>query len=176
MNNQYPWLQGSGYLDSAMSTYNQAAVPNNLSFLGNNYSYLQQIPQSNLSTNINPFQMADTGQSIGNAMGGLDWLSGAGGAQGGFGQGLGDFTSKYGSAIGSGIQGLASAWGAWNGMQQTKLAKEQMATSIDQWNKNYANQVQTYNTRLEDRTRARAAATGQSQAAQDSYLNQHRLK
>ena len=87
-----------------------------------------------------------------------------------------DFNSKYGSTIVGGLQAAAGLWEAFNGMQQTKLIKQQMANSLDQWNKNYANQVASYNTRLEDRQAARYAAQGANQEDPSSYMAKNRLK
>ena len=90
---------------------------------------------------------------------------------------LRDFNSQYGSTIMGGLQGAAGLWGAYNGMQQTKLAKQQMANSLNQWNKNYANQVASYNTRLEDRHRAAVAAQGTKYHGDTaSYMEKNRLK
>ena len=89
---------------------------------------------------------------------------------------LRDFNSKYGSTITGGLQGAAGLWGAYNGMQQNKLVKQQMANSLNQWNKNYANQVASYNTRLEDRQNARVAAQGAHQQDTASYMAKNRLK
>ena len=94
----------------------------------------------------------------------------------GFGDKLRDFNSQYGSTITGGLQAAAGLWGAYNGMQQTKLAKQQMSNSLDQWNKNYANQVTSYNTRLEDRHRAAVAAQGANQPDMDTYMAKNRLK
>ena len=95
----------------------------------------------------------------------------------GFADKLRDFNSQYGSTIMGGLQGAAGLWGAFNGMQQNKLVKQQMANSLNQWNKNYANQVASYNTRLEDRQNARVAAQG-TKYHQDtaSYMEKNRLK
>lgn len=95
----------------------------------------------------------------------------------GFADKLRDFNSQYGSTIMGGLQAASGLWGAYNGMQQTKLAKQQMANSLNQWNKNYANQVASYNTRLEDRQNARVAAQG-TKYHQDtsSYMEKNRLK
>ena len=87
-----------------------------------------------------------------------------------------DFNSQYGSTITGGLQAAAGLWGAYNGMQQTKLAKQQMANSLSQWNKNYANQVASYNTRLEDRQNARVAAQGANQQDTASYMAKNQLK
>ena len=89
---------------------------------------------------------------------------------------LRDFNSQYGATVTGGLQAAAGLWGAYNGMQQTKLAKQQMANSLNQWNKNYANQVASYNTRLEDRQNARYAAQGANQQDPSSYMDKNRLK
>ena len=90
---------------------------------------------------------------------------------------LRDFNSKYGSTITGGLQAAGGLWGAYNGMQQNKLVKQQMANSLDQWNKNYANQVASYNTRLEDRHRAAVAAQGTKYHGDTaSYMEKNRLK
>ena len=94
----------------------------------------------------------------------------------GLGDKLRDFNSRYGSTITGGLQAAAGLWGAYNGMQQTKLAKQQMANSLNQWNKSYANQVSSYNTRLEDRQNARVAAQGANQQDTASYMAKNRLK
>ena len=88
---------------------------------------------------------------------------------------LRDFNSQYGSTITGGLQAAAGLWGAYNGMQQTKVAKQQMANSLNQWNKSYANQVASYNTRLEDRQNARVAAQGANQQDTAPYMAKNRL-
>lgn len=94
----------------------------------------------------------------------------------GFGDKLRDFNSQYGSTITGGLQAASGLWGAYNSMQQTKLVKQQMANSLNQWNKSYTNQVASYNTRLEDRHRAAVAAQGANQPDMDSYMAKNRLK
>ena len=94
----------------------------------------------------------------------------------GFADKLRDVNSKYGSTITGGLEAAAGLWGAFNGMQQNKLVKQQMATSLDQWNKNYANQVASYNTRLEDRQNARLGANPNAYESTDSYMAKNRLK
>lgn len=89
---------------------------------------------------------------------------------------LRNFNSQYGSTIVGGLQAASGLWGAYNGMQQTKLAKQQMANSLNQWNKDYANQVASYNTRLEDRQNARVAAQGAHQQDTASYMAKNQLK
>ena len=87
-----------------------------------------------------------------------------------------DFNSQYGSTIMGGLQAAGGLWGAYNGMQQNKLIKQQMANSLNQWNKSYANQVAAYNTRLEDRQAARVSANPDAYESVDSYMAKNRLK
>ena len=94
----------------------------------------------------------------------------------GFADKLRDFNSQHGSTIMGGLQAAGGLWGAFNGMQQNKLVKQQMANSLNQWNKNYANQVASYNTRLEDRQNARVAAQGANQQDTASYMAKNHLK
>ena len=94
----------------------------------------------------------------------------------GLGAKLRDINSQYGSTIMGGLQAAGGLWGAYNGMQQNKLIKQQMANSLNQWNKNYANQVASYNTRLEDRHRAIVSAQGGSEADVEAYMAKNRLK
>ena len=94
----------------------------------------------------------------------------------GYADKLRNFNSQYGSTITGGLQAAGGLWGAYNGMQQTKLAKQQMANSLNQWNKSYVNQVASYNTRLEDRQRARVAANPDAYESVDSYMAKNRLK
>ena len=135
-------------------TYN----PNNIALFGDNYTnpHMQAWSPALEKSNV---LWADTLQ--GNP---------------GFGAKLRDFNSQYGSTIMGGLQAGAGLWGAFNGMQQTKLAKQQMTNSLNQWNKNYDNQVASYNTRLEDRQNARVAAQGANQQDTASYMAKNRLK
>lgn len=147
--------------------------------------------QSNLFGNI--YQPMSIGMSGGNysdpyadlgswhyndlaTYGGMDISQANPAAVPGFADKLRDFNSQYGSTIMGGLQAAGGLWGAYNGMQQTKLVKQQMANSLNQWNKNYANQVASYNTRLEDRQNARVAAQGDYHQDTASYMAKNRLK
>ena len=136
--------------------------PNNIALFGSNYKnpYMQEWSPALKNPNV---LFADTPQINPTADPGLATK-------------LQDFNSKYGSTITGGLQAAAGLWGAYNGMQQTKLAKQQMANSLNQWNKSYANQVSSYNTRLEDRQNARVAAQGANQQDTASYMAKNRLK
>ena len=96
--------------------------------------------------------------------------NGYGGAQGGFGQGLGMNIGTGQLALG-GLQTLAGLWSAY---QQNKLAKQQFNYTKGVTDTNLANQIKSYNTALEDRSRSRGAVEGQTQAQMDDYVNRNR--
>ena len=89
----------------------------------------------------------------------------------------GGFMSSIGGLQGLGTiaQGLASLGQIFTAMQGVKLAREQLSFQKDAFNTNMRNQTQSYNTALNDRIRARAAAEGQTSAQVDSYLKKHSL-
>ena len=72
-----------------------------------------------------------------------------------FGKGWGSLQG-WGSAIG----GIGDLMGAWNGMQQTKLAREQFGFSKAMANRNLANQAAVTNQALRDRRSGRRAVFG----------------
>lgn len=70
------------------------------------------------------------------------------------------------------LSGLGNIWGAF---QANRLARDQFNFTRDVTNTNLNNQVQSYNTALSDRIRARTATEGGTQADVDAYLAQNRL-
>ena len=72
-----------------------------------------------------------------------------------FGKGWGSLQG-WGTAIG----GVGDLLGAWNGMQQTKLAREQFGFSKAMANRNLANQAAVTNQALRDRRSGRRAVFG----------------
>ncbi len=66
---------------------------------------------------------------------------------------LGD-VSNFSKGV-AGLQTLGNVMGAWNGYQQNKLAKKQLAFQKDSFNKQYAAQRNLTNSQLEDRQRNR---------------------
>lgn len=116
------------------------------------------------------------GQSAPGSGGG--WLSGIFGRGGNTPGAPGSDSSGFGWNLGTGrlaFAGLGTLASLWSGMQAQKLAKESLAFTRDVTNTNMRNQLQTYNTNLEDRIRARAATEGMSQQEVDSYLARNRL-
>lgn len=99
---------------------------------------------------------------------GINTLAGAGGAgDTGFGWNMG--TAQVG------LSALQSLGGLWNAFQSNKLAKDQFRFTKEFANTNLNNSIQSYNTQLADRARARAAVEGQTDAQRDQYINDNRL-
>lgn len=89
---------------------------------------------------------------------------------GGAGSGM-----NWQTGLGMGLQGLntlGNIWGAW---QSNKLAKDQLNFTKMITNANLNNQIKSYNTALEDRSRSRAAVEGQSSAEAQAYVDKNRL-
>lgn len=70
---------------------------------------------------------------------------------------------------------LSSLGSTFLGMKNYGLAKDSLNQSREQFDKNYAAQRSTINTQLEDRQRARVAATGGTAESVDSYLQRNRI-
>ena len=91
-----------------------------------------------------------------------------------FGKQAADGSRTFGAAMPV-ISGLQSLGNLWLGMQQYGLMKDQLAFSKDSFNKNYRNSVQSYNTQLEGRARARASADPTAESP-EAYMAKHGLK
>lgn len=59
-----------------------------------------------------------------------------------------------------GLQALSGLTGAWTGMEQLDLAKDQFAFQKDAWNQQFDAQRKMTNSQLEDRQRARESWNG----------------
>lgn len=92
---------------------------------------------------------------------------------GGFldGSGLG-FNLDTGKLVLGGLQTIGSLWQAW---EANKLAKEQFKFSKDFALANLGNSIQSYNTTLEDRGRARAFTESQTPDQAAAYIADNRL-
>lgn len=71
-----------------------------------------------------------------------------------------------------GLNTLGNIWGAW---QSNKLAKDQLNFTKEITNTNLNNQIKSYNTSLEDRSRSRAAVEGQSDTEAQAYIDKNKL-
>lgn len=90
-------------------------------------------------------------------------------APGGFQLGWNAPTMQLGM---QGLNTIGNIWGAW---QSNKLAKDQLNFTKKIANANLNNQIASYNTALEDRSRSRAAVEGQSSAEAQAYIDKNRL-
>ncbi len=72
--------------------------------------------------------------------------------------------------------GLGAIGGLWGSIQQNKIAKQQLALSREAFETNIRNSIQSYNTTLEDRIRARYAMEGRGSGEADAYLDENRLR
>lgn len=97
-----------------------------------------------------------------------------GNAGGGFGAKLTGWLGNTDN-LNAAINGIGALTGAYLGFQNLRLAKDNLRFQKDAWAKNYANQAQSYNTSLEDRTRARYSARETDESKIQEYLNRNRL-
>lgn len=92
------------------------------------------------------------------------------------GDGQGWFQKMGGlEGLGSITSGLGDLAGIWSAIQQVGMARDQLRFDKSSYATNLANQTQSYNTTLEDRTRQRFAFEGKSGAEADTYLKAHSL-
>lgn len=77
--------------------------------------------------------------------------------------------------LGMGLNALNSVGNLWGAWQASKIAKDQLNFTKDTTNTNLNNSIQSYNTALTDRARARGATEGQSSQEIQSYIDQNRL-
>lgn len=75
----------------------------------------------------------------------------------------------------AGLQTLGNLMGAWNGYQQTKIAKQQLAFQKDSFNKQYGAQKNLTNSQLEDRQRRRVMESSDNMSVAD-YMNKYGIK
>lgn len=73
----------------------------------------------------------------------------------------------------SGLNTLGNLWGAW---QANNLAKDQLNFTKSVTNTNLNNSIQSYNTALSDRARARGFTEGQSDSQVSDYITANSLR
>jgi hypothetical protein len=111
-----------------------------------------------------------TGQSQLGDLSGLGRLGG-GGDNGWFGTSLGPNMGTAQLALG-GLQSLGNLLGSF---QAQSMAKKQFNFDKDFANANLANQIKSYNTRLEGRARSQAHTEGAAPGWADEYVARNRL-
>lgn len=100
-------------------------------------------------------------------------MPGVGGSTGSTsGSGFG-FNAGTANLVLGGIQMIGNLWQAW---EANKLAKQQFAASKGFANANLANQIQSYNTTLADRSRARTFTEGGTAADSANYIAENSLE
>lgn len=113
---------------------------------------------------------------------GLDFLGNQGQGGGGvnpmgdLGNGYSNFKMGWNApTLQMGIQGIGTIGNLWGAWQSNKLAKNQLNFTKMITNTNLNNQIKSYNTALEDRSRSRAKVEGQSSAEAQDYVDRNRL-
>lgn len=125
--------------------------------------------------NVNPFA-GNNFMTLGSGTGGLTVAPGQfTRMQNIFGGTAADGSRTMGAAMPL-IQGAASLGNLYMGMKNYGLAKDSMKESRRQFDMNYGNQRDATNTYMEDRQRARnAASPGQVESTED-YMNRNRIR
>ena len=112
--------------------------------------------------------MATSPQALSSGAGAVTGGAAGGASSAGFGFNLPTAQLALG-----GIQTIGSLW---NAFEANKLAKKQFAFQKDVTETNLRNQIQSYNTTLEDRSRSRAHTEGQSAETAQAYVDNNRLR
>ena len=76
--------------------------------------------------------------------------------------------------MGVGLSAATGLFNMYNGFQQTRQMKSYMKNQMSLANKQYANNVKTYNTNMEDRQMRRNAANANTESV-DSYMSRNRV-
>jgi len=86
----------------------------------------------------------------------------------------GSSSLNTGQKLGIGLQGLQTIGGLIGAFGSLGLARDQFNLQKDVLNTNLKNQIQSYNTSLEDKARSRGAVEGTSAADTQSYIDSHK--
>ena len=76
--------------------------------------------------------------------------------------------------LGVGMSATTGLFNMYNGFQQARQMKSYMKNQMSLANKQYANNVKTYNTNMEDRQMRRNAANANTESV-DSYMSRNRV-
>ena len=74
-----------------------------------------------------------------------------------------------------GMQGLGTLGNLWGSFQSQKLARDSFDFQKGMAEKNYANQIKSYNTALTDRATTRGFVQGDSTETTQQYINDNKL-
>lgn len=78
-------------------------------------------------------------------------------------------------AIASLTESLGDLANIYSSFRANRIARDTLDFQRDSFQKNFANQVSTFNMNLEDRAHNRARQAGQTTAEAEAYINKHRL-
>ena len=76
--------------------------------------------------------------------------------------------------LGVGLSAVTGLFNMYNGFQQARQMKSYMKNQMKLANKQYANNVKTYNTNMEDRQMRRKAANEDAESV-ESYMARNRV-
>ena len=74
-----------------------------------------------------------------------------------------------------GLNGLGTLGNLWGSFQSNKLARDSFTFQKGMAEKNYANQIKSYNTALTDRATTRGFVQGDSADTTQQYINNNKL-
>ena len=87
-----------------------------------------------------------------------------------------NWMSKNTELVKAGAGLVTGGLGAWNGMQQNKLMRENMNQQAGQFREQMDLSKQNINRNIEDRQRARVASNAQAYESVDSYMKKYGVK
>lgn len=166
----------------------------NFPFYGFNTPGLQLGENNNWMNQVNTVQPMPTAQPFANAV--QPWQSDLSGAmQNQTYSGLGlDSSGMYQTGMGANTGGMSN-WlsgnadllkagvglvtggiGAWNGFQQNRMMRDNMSMQANQFREQMDLSKSNYNSKLEDRQRARVASNPTAYESVDSYMKKYGAK
>jgi hypothetical protein len=94
----------------------------------------------------------------------------------GFLGGVGNWFSKNGQLLNTGVQGISALYGIYNANKQLGLMKDNLKFQKKSWDQNLVNSLQAYNTSLEDKIRGRTSEYAGKEGDVQAYLSKNSLK
>lgn len=126
------------------------------------------------SGNMNAMGSNPTFQSLGSSLG-MDIPAPYAQGAGMFGN-LGNWTSQNTDLLKAGAGLITGGLGAWNGMQQNKMMRQNMNQQAGQFQEQMNLSKQNINRNIEDRQRARVASNPTAYESVDSYMKKYGVK
>ena len=131
--------------------------------------------EGNFAPNMQSMGSNPSFRSIGESMGMDIGTGNYGGGQGMLAQ-TNNWMSNNADLLKSGIGLLTGGMGAWSGMQQNKLMRQNMNQQAGQFREQMDLSKQNLNRNIEDRQRARVASNAQAYESVDSYMKKYGVK